>query len=319
MRVAISGSSGLIGSALTRALEDRGDEVVALVRSRSDNGASAALWKTDRGLLERDPVQGVDAVVHLAGAGIADKRWTPQRKKLIYSSRVDGTRNLVASLASLERPPRRFLCASAIGFYGDRGDERLDEGSDSGAGFLAEVCRAWENESRAAEEFAERVYQLRTGIVLAADGGALAKMLTPFKLGLGGVIGSGRQYMSWIALADEVGAILHLLDSEAESGPVNLTAPRPVTNREFTKTLGDALGRPTIFPLPRGRADLRSDGRGGASRLAARRPGAARGRRLRLPLPRARGGSGGYSRRLIERDRQRSPPTMSGRRRRPNL
>ena len=250
MRVAISGSSGLIGSALTRALEDRGDEVVALVRSRSDDGASAALWKTDQGLLERDPLQGVDAVVHLAGAGIAEKRWTQERKKLIYSSRVDGTRHLVASLASLERPPRRFLCASAIGFYGDRGDERLDETSDSGAGFLAEVCRAWENESRAAEEFAERVYQIRTGIVLAADGGALAKMLTPFKLGLGGVIGSGRQYMSWIALADEVGAILHLLESDAESGPVNLTAPRPVTNREFTKTLGDVLGRPTILPLP---------------------------------------------------------------------
>ncbi|MDX1644670.1 MAG: TIGR01777 family oxidoreductase [Thermoanaerobaculia bacterium] len=250
MRVAISGSSGLIGSALTRALEDRGDEVVALVRSRSDDGASAALWKTDQGLLERDPVQGVDAVVHLAGAGIAEKRWTQERKKLIYSSRVEGTRHLVASLASLERPPRRFLCASAIGFYGDRGDERLDETSDSGAGFLAEVCRAWENESRAAEEFAERVYQIRTGIVLAADGGALAKMLTPFKLGLGGVIGSGRQYMSWIALADEVGAILHLLESDAESGPVNLTAPRPVTNREFTKALGDVLGRPTILPLP---------------------------------------------------------------------
>lgn len=250
MRVAISGSSGLIGSALGRALEARGDEVVALVRFRSDKAPSTALWNTEQGLVERDPVQGVDAVVHLAGAGIADKRWTAERKRLIYSSRVDGTRNLVASLASLERPPSRFLCASAIGFYGDRGDERLDESSDSGKGFLAEVCRAWENEARAAEEFAGRVYQLRTGIVLAADGGALAKMLTPFKLGLGGVIGSGRQYMSWISLDDEVGAILHLLDSEMESGPVDLTAPAPVSNREFTKTLGRVLGRPTVLPLP---------------------------------------------------------------------
>lgn len=250
MRVAISGSSGLIGSALARALDARGDEVVALVRSRSDKAPSTALWNTEQGLAEREPVPGVDAVVHLAGAGIADKRWTAQRKRLIYSSRVDGTRNLVASLASLERPPNRFLCASAIGFYGDRGDEQLDESSDSGEGFLAEVCRAWENEARAAEEFASRVYQLRTGIVLAPDGGALAKMLTPFKLGLGGVIGSGRQYMSWISLDDEVGAILHLLDSEMESGPVDLTAPAPVTNREFTKALGRVLRRPTILPLP---------------------------------------------------------------------
>lgn len=250
MRVAISGSSGLIGSALAAALEARGDEVVALVRSRSDATESAALWTTAEGLVERDPIQGIDAVVHLAGAGIADQRWTAARKKLIYASRVEGTRNLVASLASLERPPSRFLCASAIGFYGDRSDQRLDESSDSGVGFLADVCRAWENESRAAEEFADRVYQLRTGIVLASDGGALAKMLTPFKLGLGGVIGSGRQYMSWISLADEIGAILHLLDSDLGSGPVALTAPSPVTNREFTSALGSVLRRPTLFPLP---------------------------------------------------------------------
>lgn len=249
-RIAISGSSGLIGSALARALETRGDEVVPLVRSRRESDESSALWKADEGLLEREPLQGIDAVVHLAGAGIAEKRWTSERKRLIYSSRVDGTRNLVASLASLERPPRRFLCASAIGYYGDRGDERLDESSDAGEGFLADLCRAWENEARAAEEFCERVYQMRTGIVLATAGGALPKMLTPFKLGLGGVIGSGRHFMSWISIDDGVGAILHLLDSEIESGPVDLTAPAPVTNREFTKTLGAVLGRPTLFPLP---------------------------------------------------------------------
>lgn len=250
MRIAISGSSGLIGSALAGALAARGDEVVALVRSRSEADGSTALWNVEEGLLEREPLQGVDAVVHLAGAGIADRRWTTERKRLLYSSRVDGTRNLVASLASLEHSPRRFLCASAVGYYGDRGDETLDEGSDAGDGFLADLSRAWENEARAAEEFAERVYQLRTGIVLSTEGGALAKMLTPFKLGLGGVIGSGRQFMSWISLADEVGAILHLLDTEMVSGPVDLTGPAPVTNREFTKTLGAALGRPTLFPLP---------------------------------------------------------------------
>lgn len=250
MRIAISGSSGLIGSSVAGALRERGDEVVALVRSRRDTDETSALWSPDEGLLERDPVQGVDAVIHLAGAGIADKRWTAERKRLLYSSRVDGTRNLVASLASLERPPGRFLCASAVGFYGDRGDERLDETSDSGGGFLADLCRAWENEARAAAEFARRVYQMRSGIVLSTEGGALPKMLTPFKLGLGGRIGSGRHYMSWISLDDEVGAILHLLDSEMESGPVDFTAPSPVTNREFTRALGAALHRPTLFPLP---------------------------------------------------------------------
>ena len=248
MRIAISGSSGLIGSALADALEARGDEVVRLVRSGGGT-ASRALWSTSDGLREPGAVEGLDALIHLAGAGIADKRWSEARKELIRSSRVEGTRNLVASCAELDRPPRRFLCASAIGFYGDRGDEVLDETSAGGEGFLAEVCGAWECEAAGAD-WAERVYRLRTGIVLSADGGALAKMLPPFRLGLGGVLGSGDQYMSWISLADEVGAMLHLLETDLPSGPVNLTAPTPATNREFTKTLGAALGRPTIFPVP---------------------------------------------------------------------
>lgn len=249
MRVAISGSSGLIGSTLADALEARGSGVVRLVRSGGGT-PSRVLWSTDSGLEETAPLEGVDALVHLAGAGIADKRWSEERKRLILSSRVEGTRNLVAACARLERPPGRFLCASAIGYYGDRGDEVLHEGSPAGDGFLAEVCEAWEREAAAAAAWAGRVYSLRTGIVLSTDGGALPKMLTPFKLGLGGVLGSGEQYMSWISIDDEVGAILHLLDAELDSGPVNLTAPAPATNRQFTKALGSELRRPTIFPVP---------------------------------------------------------------------
>jgi uncharacterized protein (TIGR01777 family) len=249
MKVAISGSSGLIGKTLSAKLEEGGHQVVSLVR-RPPASAAEIGWDPSKGLSEPDSAEGLDAIVHLAGANIGESRWSDSRKQLLRESRVDSTSKLMASLLKLERPPRRVLAASAIGYYGDRGDELLDERSTVGTGFLAELTADWEEASRTSSDFADRVYILRTGIVLSTEGGALAKMLTPFKLGAGGVIGSGDQYMSWISIQDEVAAIVHLLASDLSSGPVNLTAPAPVTNREFTKTLGKALGRPTIFPLP---------------------------------------------------------------------
>jgi uncharacterized protein (TIGR01777 family) len=253
MRVAVTGSSGLIGSALAPHLEKRGHEVLRLVRHDA-SGADEATWDPSGGLADPPRLENLDAVVHLAGVGIADRRWSAKRKAAIYDSRVSGTRHLVAALAALDRPPKRFLCGSAIGVYGNRGIEQLEEASPVGDGFLADLCVAWEREAATASAFAERVYSLRTGIVLTPRGGALGKMLTPFKLGLGGVIGSGEQCMSWITIDDQVGAIVHLLETDLEdsleSGPVNLTAPTPLTNREFTRALGLALGRPTMFPLP---------------------------------------------------------------------
>ena len=249
MRIAISGSSGLIGSALAEALTSRGDEVIRLVREGGDS-RTAVLWNPVSGIPDPSALEGIDAVVHLAGAGIADKRWSESRKDLLYSSRVIGTRSLVDSLAALGRPPRRFLCASAVGYYGDRGDAVLNEKSGAGSGVLADLCVAWEKEAAAAGAWAERFYSLRTGIVLSTNGGALDKMLPPFRFGVGGILGSGEQYMSWISLQDEIGAILHLLETEMSSGPVDLTAPAPSTNRFFTKALGQALHRTTVFPVP---------------------------------------------------------------------
>ena len=249
MRFAISGSSGLIGSALDAALVGRGHQVLRLVRSGGDS-PTEVLWDPDSGIAEAAALEGLDAVIHLAGAGIADKRWSAARKKVLVDSRVVGTRSLVGALGQLDRPPRRFLSASAIGVYGERGDEILTEASERGSGFLADLCVAWEAEASAAKAWADRVFTLRTGIVLSRSGGALTKMLPPFRFGLGGVLGSGEQYMSWISIEDEVGAILHLLDSSMPSGAVNLTGPKPVTNREFTRALGSTLRRPTIFPVP---------------------------------------------------------------------
>jgi uncharacterized protein (TIGR01777 family) len=253
MQVAVTGSSGLIGSALTPALEGRGHKVLRLVR-RPASGAGEASWDPAGGLADPARLENLDAVVHLAGVGIADRRWSAKRKAAIYDSRVSGTRHLVSALAALDRPPKRFLGGSAIGIYGSRGIEQLEEASPVGDGFLADLCVAWEREAAVAATFAERVYYLRTGIVLTTRGGALGKMLMPFRLGLGGVIGSGEQCMSWITIDDQVGAIAHLLETSLEdsleSGPVNLTAPNPLTNRDFTHALGLALGRPTVFPLP---------------------------------------------------------------------
>lgn len=250
MRILISGSSGLIGSALVPFLSAQGHTITCLVRSKTPSPASAISWEPETGTIDSSQLEGFDAVVHLAGESIAGGRWTAARKARIRESRVKGTRLLATALAGLERQPRVLLCASAMGYYGDRGDEILHEDSPAGTGFLAEVCRAWEQAADPARQRGIRVLHLRTGLVLAATGGALPRMLPPFKLGVGGVIGSGRQYWSWITLDDHVAAIHHVLVSESLVGPVNLVVPRAVTNREFIEALGRVLSRPTLFPLP---------------------------------------------------------------------
>eukprot|EP00913_Durusdinium_trenchii_P008823 g8289.t1 len=227
-----------------------GHEVLRLVRSDADGADDRVLWKPSDGEINREALEGFDAVVHLAGANIGDKRWTEQRKTLIRGSRVDGTRLLAQTLAELSVPPKVLVCASAIGYYGDRGDEELDESSAPGEGFLPEVCAEWEAAADAARDKGIRVVHTRFGVILNPEGGALKKMLLPFKLGVGGVIGSGKQYWSWVGIDDVIGSILHAITNDAVSGPVNVTAPNPVTNREFTKTLGRVLRRPTIFPMP---------------------------------------------------------------------
>jgi len=250
MRVAVTGSSGLVGSHLVHALQEAGDDVQRLVRRPARLEAGEVAWDPVGGQLDSSRLEGLDGLVHLAGENIASGRWTKARKAAIASSRVHGTKFLCQGLARLRHPPRVLVCASAIGYYGDRGDEPLTESSPPGTGFLAETCQAWEQASRHAQEADIRVMHLRIGVVLSAAGGALAKMLTPFKLGAGGVIGGGRQYMSWVALDDLIRVILHLLSEDGRSGPVNAVAPNPVTNREFTKTLGRILRRPTIATVP---------------------------------------------------------------------
>lgn len=248
MDVAITGSSGLIGSALADALHARGDRVVPVAR-----GAGLGLrWDPDAGTIDAAGFEGLDAVVHLAGEGISEKRWTPDQKERIRESRERGTSLLATALAGLERRPSVLVSGSAVGWYGNRGEETLTEASapPPDDDFLAEVCRAWEAATGPAESVGIRTVHIRTGIVLSADGGALAQMLRPFRLGLGGRIGSGDQYMSWISIADEVRAILFALDSREVAGAINLTAPEPATNREFTRTLGEVLHRPTLLPTP---------------------------------------------------------------------
>jgi hypothetical protein len=248
MRVAITGSSGLIGAALSRRLRADGHDVVPVVRTRPEAGQIG--WDPAGGRLDPADLNGVDAVVHLAGAGIGDKRWTDDYKRTILESRTEPTSLLAASIAAADDRPGVLLSGSAIGFYGDRGDEVLDEGSAPGTGFLSEVVEKWEASTEAAEAAGVRVVHLRTGIVLSASGGALKKQLPLFRFGLGGRMGSGRQWQSWISIDDEVAAIIHLLGADV-SGPVNLTAPNPVTQATFADTLGDVLGRPTFLPIPR--------------------------------------------------------------------
>ncbi len=248
MDVAITGASGLIGTELSDALRRRGDRVVTVGR-----GAGADIrWDPEAGSIDSTALVGIDAVIHLAGEGIGDKKWTPEQKRRVLDSRGRGTKLIAATIADLPEPPTTLVSGSAIGWYGDRGDEALTEASPPppGGNFLAEVCVAWEASTAAAEAAGIRTVHLRTGIVLSTRGGALGRMLTPFKLGLGGRIGSGRQYMSWVSIADEVGAILHALDDDAVRGALNVTGPAPVTNAEFTKTLGGVLHRPTLLPTP---------------------------------------------------------------------
>lgn len=248
MKIAITGSTGLVGLALVPFLTTGGHHVTRIVRTSTTEGD--AVWNPGTGQIDAARLEGLDAVVHLAGENIAARRWNAEQKARIRDSRVQGTRLLCETLAKLRRPPRVLVSASAIGFYGNRGDEVLTERSTTGEGFLPEVCREWEAATKATEETGVRVVHLRFGIILSPKGGALAKMLTPFRLGLGGRIGNGRQWMSWISLDDVVGSIYHALATETLSGPVNAVAPNPVTNRDFTKTLGRILWRPTIFPMP---------------------------------------------------------------------
>ena len=254
--VAVTGSRGLVGSALAPALAAAGHRVLRLVRGAAAApaapavGARVARWDPESGALDSSALAGVDAVVHLAGESVAGGRWTEAKKRRIRSSRVDGTRGLAASLARLERPPRVLVSASAVGYYGDRGAELLREGSAPGTGFLAEVCQEWETATEPAARARIRVVRLRIGMVVSRRGGALAAMLTPFRLGAGGPVGGGTQWVSWIAIDDLVAAILHALDTASLAGAVNAVAPEPVQNRELARTLGRVLGRPALLPLP---------------------------------------------------------------------
>ena len=247
MKVVVSGASGLIGSALVTSLGDAGHDVVRLVR-RPAEMSSELQWDPDAGMLDRARLAGVEAAVNLSGENIG-QRWTARRRAEILQSRVTATGLLARTLAELEPHPAVFVCAGGSGIYGDRGDEILTEESDLGTGFLADVGRAWEAAAEPARTAGIRVVNFRQGIVLARDEGALDRMLTPFRLGLGGRVGSGRQWWSWVALDDTVAAYRFVIEHDV-SGPVNLCAPNPVTNAQFVKALGRALGRPAVFPFP---------------------------------------------------------------------
>ncbi|MGW4225325.1 TIGR01777 family oxidoreductase [Streptomyces bauhiniae] len=248
-RIAVTGASGLIGSALVRSLTADGHQVVRLVR-REPQGPDEVRWDPQESYVDAAGLAGVDAVVNLAGAGIGDKRWTPEYKRMIRDSRVFGTTALAEAAASLPEPPRVFVNGSAIGFYGETGDRIVDEDAPPGEGFLPSVCEEWEEAAAPVREAGVRTAFVRTGLVVSAAGGAWAKMFPLFKAGLGGRLGSGKQYWSYIALHDEVAAIRHILDREDLSGPFNLTAPHPLTNQEITEAMGRVLHRPTPFPVP---------------------------------------------------------------------
>jgi len=251
LRVLVSGSSGLVGSALVASLKSVGARVVRLARPatvRSTSDEERVPWDPSQPV-SPDAVSGCDAVIHLAGESLVG-RWTVNKKSRLRESRIPATANLAHALAQAKAKPHIFLSASAIGYYGNRGDETLTEDSSPGTGFTADLAREWEQASWSAAQAGIRTVQMRIGVVLATSGGALSKMLPAFKLGLGGKLGDGRQWMSWIDLQDVIGAIQHILRSDLLHGPVNLVAPRPVTNEEFSKTLGSILSRPTVFPLP---------------------------------------------------------------------
>ncbi len=250
MNILITGSTGMIGTALIEFLKARGHRVTRLVRTSEQSSEPVVRWDPNAGVLQASEIEGCDAVVHLAGESIAASRWTTVQKAKIRDSRVQGTTLLAEALAKLKQPPKVLVSASAIGYYGHRGDEALREESSPGTGFLPATCVEWEKAADPARQKGIRVVHPRFGIILSPKGGALAKMLLPFKLGAGGIIGNGKQYWSWVSLDDVIGAIHHAIVTESVVGPMNVVAPRAVTNYEFTKTLGRVLSRPAIFPLP---------------------------------------------------------------------
>ena len=250
MKILVSGSHGLVGKALIQSLTTDGHEVLRLVRRARAVGAAEIEWHPNQGQLDGQHLEGLDVVVHLAGESIASGRWTESKKRAIRESRVKGTSLLSGVLAQLSRPPSVFLSASAIGYYGDRGDELLTEQSAPGEDFLSSVCVEWENATKPAKEKGIRTIHARFGVILDAGGGALGQMLTPFRMGIGGRVGTGKQWMSWIALGDVVNGLKFLIADKPAHGAVNFVAPNPVTNAEFTKTLGRVLSRPTLFPVP---------------------------------------------------------------------
>lgn len=249
MKIVVSGSSGLIGPPLIEALNRRDHATVRLVRRRVSSAERSLLWDPERGTIDRAGLEGADVVIHLAGENVFG-RWSPAKQRRIRDSRVQGTRLLTDAIAGLKRRPAALLAASAIGYYGDRGEEAVTEQSAPGEDFLARVARDWEAATAAASRAGIRVVNMRFGVVLTTTGGALAKMLPAFRLGLGGPVGSGNQYLSWISLDDCINAVLHVLTDPSLTGPVNMTAPAPVTNREFAKTLGKVLGRPALITVP---------------------------------------------------------------------
>ncbi|MFF5545835.1 TIGR01777 family oxidoreductase [Streptomyces olivaceoviridis] len=248
-RIAVAGASGLIGSALVRSLTADGHEVVRLVR-REPRGADEVRWDPERGHVDAAGLTGCDVVVNLAGAGVGERRWTPEYKRLLRDSRVLGTAALAKAAASLPRPPRVFVNGSAIGFYGDTGDRVVDEDAPPGDGFLSALCVEWEEAAAPVTEAGVRTVFLRTGLVVARGGGAWGRLFPLFRAGLGGRLGNGRQYWSYIALHDEVAAIRHLIDGDGLSGPFNLTAPQPLTNGEITEAMARVLHRPAVFAVP---------------------------------------------------------------------
>lgn len=248
MKIAVTGASGLVGSQLVAFLSTGGHEIVSLVRAEPDRGQ--VLWNPKAGQVDTQGLAGVNAVVHLAGENIAVGRWSPAKKRRIRESRVAGSRLIAEKLAAMDPKPDVLVCASAIGYYGDRGATKLDESSDPGTGYLADVCRDWEDACQPAREAGIRVVNARIGVVITPRGGALAKMLPPFKMGVGGKVAGGDQFWSWVSIEDVVGALHHAIMNESISGPLNVVSPEPLTNSAFTKVLGKVLRRPTIFPMP---------------------------------------------------------------------
>ncbi len=249
MKILVTGSTGLIGSALVSFLKEGPHQVFKLVRTRADLKPNEIAWDPGQGIINKELLEGMDVVVHLAGENIAG-RWTKNKKKRILSSRVHGTMLLSKALSQLKNPPKVFVCASAIGYYGSQGNTILNETSPPGSGFLADTCQEWEEASSYAAEVGIRTVNLRIGMVLDAHGGGLQKMIITFKLCLGGVMGTGEQYISWITLKDLIATIYYVIKQDDIEGPVNAVSPHPVTNREFTKTLGKVLHRPTVFSMP---------------------------------------------------------------------